>query len=212
MRLIGFLGGTFDPIHFGHLRIGLELQQAIALDELYYVPCADPPHKLGTSADAEQRRRMLELAISDWSGVSVDKRELQREGPSYSIDTLASIREEFGKDVSICWIIGSDSFQNLHTWHRWEALFEYAHIVVACRPGWTRDDASDMGQLLSERFIEEPHKLQQRPSGYILPWQVTQLSISATAIREMFLQAHSPRFLLPESVLTYIDQQKLYRQ
>jgi len=212
LRIVGFLGGTFDPVHFGHLRIGLEIKNVLALDELHFVPCAKPPHKSGVMASAEHRSRMLELAIENIPGFALDTRELDRQGLSYSIDTLKSIREEYGDATSICWIVGSDSFQSLDTWHQWEQLFDFAHIVVACRPGWKPDVESAVGQQLSRRIVNEPSQLKQTACGLILPWQVTQLAISATAIREMVAKDFSPRFLLPDAVRDFIELNKLYRQ
>lgn len=212
MRVVGLLGGTFDPVHNGHLRIGYEIQQLFSLDELRYIPCADPPHKDSTGATAQQRSAMLQRAIANTPEFILDEREFSREGPSYTVDTLRSLRQESGDDVSLCWIVGSDSFQSLNTWHQWESIFDYAHIIVACRPGWQADELSEMGRLLKQRMVSDPQTLKQKNAGFIVPWQVTQLDISATAIREHFVRGLSPRFLVPQAVLDYIVEHKLYRQ
>ena len=185
--------------------------QALNFEALRFIPCADPPHKPPTSADFAQRSEMLKQAISPVPAFSIDDREFHRRGPSYTIDTLRSIREELGDEVSICWVVGSDSFQSLDTWYEWESLFDYAHFVVACRPGWRRDEHSTMGGILADRFISDPLKLQQKQAGYIMPWQVTQLAISATAIREMIKKGNSPRFLLPDDVSYIIQTHDLYK-
>lgn len=211
MRIVGLLGGTFDPVHNGHLRIGLEVMHAMSMEELRFIPCADPPHKTSTNADYAQRSAMLKSGIAGVEGFSLDDREFHRQGPSYTIDTLRSVRGELGNDVSICWIVGSDSFQTLDTWHEWEALFEFAHFVVACRPGWQRDAHSEMGKKLADRFVSDPFKLEQKQAGYIMPWQVTQLAISATEIRKKVKNGESPRFLVPDDVASFIELNGLYK-
>ena len=136
-----YYGGTFDPVHNGHVAIALAARDALQA-EVALLPARDPPHKALTGADAEQRAAMLELAIADEPGLVVDRRELQRAGPSYSVDTLGELRAKFGADVPLAWLIGADSLRQLHTWHRWRDLFELAHLLVVQRPRADIDGAA----------------------------------------------------------------------
>ena len=135
MRPVGVFGGTFDPIHYGHLRTAFELLQALRLAEVRFIPCSDPPHRGKTYASAAERLRMVALAIDGQEGFVADDRELARGGPSYSIDTLLTLREEFPQR-SLGLILGMDAFLGLHTWYRWDEILDVAHIVVAHRPGF----------------------------------------------------------------------------
>jgi len=134
-RPMGIFGGTFDPIHYGHLRSAFEMLQALRFDEVRFIPCGDPPHRGVTFADAELRFRMVDVAIAGQDGFVSDDRELRRDGLSYSIDTLISLREEF-PERSLGLIVGMDAFLGLPQWYRWDEILDFAHIVVAHRPGW----------------------------------------------------------------------------
>lgn len=127
-------GGTFDPVHAGHLSVAREVRDALQA-QVFFVPAADPPHKDATHADADARARMLDLAIAGEPGLKVDRRELHRAGPSYTVDTLRELRAEAGRDVPLVWMIGGDSLLQLHTWHRWRELFRLAHVLAVARPG-----------------------------------------------------------------------------
>lgn len=210
---VGIFGGTFDPIHFGHLRPALELKEQLGLERMLLVPASVPPHREQPQASAEQRLQMLQLAINAEPGLEVDQRELMRSGPSYMVDTLASLRDELGA-TPLCLCLGVDAFLGLPEWHRWEALLELAHIVVAHRPGWTLDEQS-MPPVLAEVMREHTHEsleaLTQGSAGAIVMQAVTQLDISATAIRDCIGNGRSARYLLPDAVWHYILEQKLYR-
>lgn len=210
---VGVFGGTFDPIHFGHLRPALELKEQLGLERMLLVPAAVPPHREQPQASTEQRLQMLQLAIDAESGLEVDQRELQRSGPSYMVDTLASLRDELG-ETPLCLCLGVDAFLGLPDWHRWEALLELAHIVVAHRPGWTLDEQT-MPPVLAEVMYEHAHEsmtaLTEGSAGAIVMQAVTQLDISATAIRDCISNGRSARYLLPDVVWHYILEQKLYR-
>jgi len=210
-RAIGIMGGTFDPVHFGHLRIALELQQDLNLQQVRMLPCLQPPHRGEPGATAEQRLQMLQLALQDEPALQLDAREYQRQGPSYTIDTLRSLRAELGAEQPLCLIMGSDAFAGLPTWHEWQQLFDLAHIVLAHRPGWRLQLGELGGMDIAQRITENIDALRQRPAGLILPWAVTQLEISATAIRQGVRQGKSPRYLLPEVVREYIETNRLYR-
>ena len=207
--MIGVLGGTFDPVHFGHLRIALELYQDLGLQQVRFIPCARPPHRRAPRAAAEQRLRMLALAIAGEPAFVLDDREYRRPGPSYMVDTLASLREEVGSQP-LCLIVGSDAFDSLDSWHQWQRLLELAHLVVAHRPGWRLCREQGVGRRLGERFETRPQALGQAPAGKVLPWAVSQLAISASAIRALVGAGKSPRYLLPDAVWHYIKQHNLY--
>jgi nicotinate-nucleotide adenylyltransferase len=147
--MIGIYGGTFDPVHFGHLRTALEVREALGLDEVRFTPCRQPPHRVAV-ASPEAREKMLELALAKEAGFVLDRRELDRPGPSYMIDTLAALRAEWGADASLCLILGRDAFLGLPSWRRWNELTGLAHLVVMTRPGagprWQEDNpAGELG-------------------------------------------------------------------
>lgn len=201
--MIGIFGGTFDPIHFGHLRTSLEVQQALGLEELRLIPLRDPPHREQPNTTPEQRLEMIRAAIADEPAFRLDTRELEREGKSYSVRTLRSLREELG-DTPLCLIIGSDAFRGFPTWHKPEEILQLAHIVVMQRPGDPRPE------LYPERIADTIEELRNSPAGRIWPQRVTQLEISATRIRELIGKGESPRFLLPDPVLEIIRRDGLY--
>jgi nicotinate-nucleotide adenylyltransferase len=211
--VIGIYGGTFDPIHYGHLRTALEVCEALGLAEARLVPCKTPAHRPEPGADAQARLAMLKLALSDAEPrLCVDARELARPGPSYMIDTLLSLRAELGAERPLCLIVGQDAFHGLPGWRRWRALFEQAHIAVMRRP-----DAAPLrfaGELAAEvaqRSVDCPQALARSAAGGICFVDVTQLAISASAIRRLIRAGRSPRYLTPNPVLDWIQQQGLYR-
>lgn len=212
MRLIGLMGGTFDPIHFGHLRMAQELSNALSADEVRFIPSATPPLKQ-SSTPAHHRAEMVKLAIADNPIFQLDTRELARSGPSYTIDTLASLREELGPDVALCWLMGSDAFLGLPNWHHWQSLLDFCHIVVAHRPN-SPPAAEHMSEALKGLWLasrcHEASVLSQAAHGHILFQNMTALDISATKIRQDLSQHFNPRYLLPDAVLEYIDAQQLY--
>lgn len=206
-QMIGIFGGTFDPVHYGHLRSALEVKELFGLDEVRLIPCHQPPHRDQPKASATIRLRMLQQAINHEPGLIVDSRELDRAGPSYMVDTLKSLREEFSGQ-SLLLFIGSDAFENLTSWHRWQQLFDYAHLVVLIRPGYA---IKTHDEFFNQRLAHDKTELSQTPAGSIFFQPVTQLDISATAIRNMIAQKQSPRFLLPDAVIEYIQQHQLYQ-
>ncbi|MDT8406051.1 MAG: nicotinate-nucleotide adenylyltransferase [Methylococcales bacterium] len=205
--MIGVYGGTFDPVHFGHLRTALEVFQDFCLEELKLIPCRLPAHRDQPGASAEHRCAMLTLAITDCSGLAVDRRELERDGPSYMVDTLASIRAEIG-DQPLALFIGGDAFLSLTYWHRWRALFDYAHIIVMTRPGYSEPE---LNHFFYSRRCTDVQRLTTQPSGQLCFHPVTALDISASKIREAIAKGQNPKFLTADKVLAYIDEQALYR-
>lgn len=210
MRPIGIFGGTFDPVHFGHLRVALELYQDLDLAEVRLIPARQPPHRTTPAATPEQRLALLHEALAGQDALRVDTRELHRQGPSYTVDTLTSLRNELG-DTPLCFVLGTDAFLGLQSWQRWQELITLAHLIVAHRPGWRLDTSLGIGALMRDRTIDDPRRLRDQPAGFILPWPVTQLDISATRIREMIAMGKSPRYLLPEEVLKMINDLQLYQ-
>lgn len=209
MKPIGILGGTFDPIHYGHLRTAFEMLQALDLAEVRFIPSSDPPHRGRTCADARLRLEMVRVATAGQPGFAVDDRELEREGPSYTVDTLISLREEHG-DTPIGLIIGMDAFLGLTGWYRWEEILGLAHVVVAHRPGWKAPDMGPLGDLLGEYGTHRIADLHTEACGRVHVHAVTQLEISSTEIRELVAAGRDPRFLMPDSVRDVILQSSCY--
>ena len=209
MRPIGIFGGTFDPIHYGHLRTAFEMLQALDLAEVRFIPSGDPPHRQATFADGALRLEMVRVATMGQQGFTVDDREFRREGPSYTVDTLLSLREEHG-DVPIGLIIGMDAFLGLTGWHRWEDILGVAHLIVAHRPGWKAPDIGPLGELLVERGTHRISDLHNEAHGRVHVHAVTQLEISSTEIRELVAAGRDPRFLMPDGVRDFILESGCY--
>lgn len=209
MKPIGIFGGTFDPIHYGHLRSAFELLQALLFEEVRFIPCGDPPHRGMTFADAALRYRMVEVATAGQPGFIADDRELQRDGLSYSIDTLIGLRAEF-PGRSLCLIVGMDAFLGLQKWHRWNEILDIAHIVVAHRPGWRAPDMGPLGQLISEHGTHRVADLHDATHGRIHIHAVTQLEIASTEIRDLVAAGRDPRFLMPDDVRDVIEESGIY--
>ncbi|MEQ6343014.1 MAG: nicotinate-nucleotide adenylyltransferase [Gammaproteobacteria bacterium] len=207
--MIGIFGGTFDPIHIGHLRPVLEVLQDLALDEVRLIPCHVPPHRPAPVASTMQRLAMLEAAIQGESGLRVDDRELRRTGPSYTVDTLTSLRAELGS-APLCLLLGMDAFTGLNTWHRWRELIQLAHLIVMRRPGSLPPAQGEVAALLAERCTDNTALLHSCPAGHILLKEVTQLDISATRIRTLAKEGKSARYLLPDGVWDMIKKERIY--
>jgi nicotinate-nucleotide adenylyltransferase len=204
--MIGIFGGTFDPVHYGHLRSALEVKEIFGLDEVRFIPSAKPPHRQAPKASSALRLAMLKLAIEDQPGFVTDTREVEREGPSYMVLTLESLRRDFPRKALLLFI-GGDAFNQLKGWHQWERLFDYAHVVILNRPGYALPPLDDFYKL---RLVEGKESLARSLSGSLYFQEITQLDISATAIRTMLSNSSDPRYLLPDSVLNYIRQHNLY--
>ena len=210
-KTIGIFGGTFDPVHYGHLRTAFELQQAVNLDEVRFIPCGDPPHKNITIANAKQRLEMVELAIRDQSGFVADDREIRRVGASYTVDTLASLREEF-PDASLCLILGMDAFLGIPQWHQWRQLLNLANIIVAHRPGWRKPTDGRLREILMDQGTAFPGELHWHHAGRIYIHAVTQLEIASSRIRDLIHADYDARFLLPDAVNKHILDIQCYHE
>lgn len=209
-KTLGIFGGTFDPIHIGHLRLALDLKQQLQLDEMRLLPCYLPPHRATPSVGAGQRVDMLRIALDECPELQLDTRELSREKPSYTYDTLCELRGEVGKDVSICFCMGMDSFITLDTWHQWRDLIRLAHIVVVKRPGWELPASGPVAELLNRHGADE-QQLTQSTAGAVVITSPRLMPVSATEIRQLIRAGKSAQFLVPDAVWSYICDQRLYQ-
>ena len=210
MQPIGIFGGTFDPIHFGHLRTAFELLQALRLNEIRFMPAGSPPHREVKVASPAERYAMVKAAIAGQPGFVVDDREIRREGLSYSVDTMRTLRADF-PDHSLSLIVGMDAFLGLPKWHQWRELLELAHLVVAHRPGWRAPSMGPLGELLVDRGTGHIGDLHERRAGCIYIHAVTQLEISSTEVRKLIAAGRDPRYLMPDGVREIIEQTGCYR-
>lgn len=214
LQAIGILGGTFDPIHYGHLRLAEEMLELAGLRQIRFVPTGTPAHRDAPQVSAEQRSEMVRLAIADQPAFVLDEREVKRATTCYTVDTLRELRRELGEQQPLCLLMGGDAFLQLHTWHEWERLFDLAHIVVGYRPGFT----------IEERIINAPLPLREhyqkrlcaavalsdQAHGGVAVLGIPKLEISATVIRSRVAEQRSIRYLLPGTVAEYIYQHHLY--
>lgn len=206
---LAIIGGAFDPVHYGHLRAALEIQAFYDLQEVRFIPSANPPHRAPHIASGELRKAMLDKALRHMSGCSTDDRELRREGPSYTVLTLEEMRTE-AKDRSLCMILGMDAFLSLRSWHRWEELTGLAHLVVAHRPGWQPPQSGELGDFVRQHLSLDVTDLHNAPSGRLFIHEVTQLEISSSAIRELIAAERPADFLLPPEALQLALQSGCY--
>jgi nicotinate-nucleotide adenylyltransferase len=196
---LGILGGTFDPVHNGHLRLAIEMRAALGLSRVKLVPALYPPLRDAPGMNASCRLRMIEAAIEGEDGLEVDARELQREAPSYTVDTLRSLRHELG-DVPMCLIVGMDAFCRFDQWHEWTELSELAHIAVAQRPGSPTPASGAVAELVKSRGVIDAAKLRERRAGHVIVQDIPALDISATRIRALLEAGESIRYLVPDPV------------
>jgi len=207
LRRIGLLGGTFDPIHFGHLRTAWEIYHALNLAEIRLIPCYLPPHRAAPAASAIDRLTMVKTAIATTPHFVADDREICREGLSYTIDTLRSLSRELNGH-SLCLIIGTDAFLSFEQWHEWEEIVKLANVVVMHRPGHQESIAPRLKNAF--RLVDSAEELSRHSCGALFFQSVTLLGISATAIRAEIKKYGCAPFLLPKDVCDYIAQEKLY--
>lgn len=214
---IGILGGTFDPVHHGHLRIAQEALEQCDLAQVRFVPCGTPPHRPAPKAEAKSRWEMVRLALNGHPDFQVDVHELFRTDPCYTVDTLTALRVEIGAQQPLCLILGGDAFLQLHTWHEWKRLFELAHIVVLQRAG-----GPPLGNAMNEadatlqaeyraRLAPGARALHEAPNGAIFVADMPALEISSTDIRRRCAEGKSIRYLVPDAVANYINIHQLYR-
>lgn len=212
---VGVLGGTFDPIHYGHLRLAQEAAEKLKLQQVRLIPSGAPPHRAAPAAAAADRLAMARLAAQDNPLLAVDERETRPGGPRYTVDTLAALRAELGAQRPLALILGADAFLDLATWSRWHELFRHAHVVVAQRPGFPADGwharmPQPLAREYAARLMPQPLAVHLAPAGGVAVVAMTALDISATQIRDALRAGASPRYLLPDAVLDYIREHNLY--
>ena len=211
---LGLFGGTFDPIHFGHLRLAEEAIAHLGLGSVRWIPAGQPPHRGVPEVTAAQRLSMVCLATAGNNRFSVDPAEVEAAAPSYTVQTLRRLRAELGAARPLVLLVGADAFAGLPTWFQWRELFALAHIAVSHRPGFPVEVGSLPDELATEfaqRRLDDSTALRQAPSGGVITFAMTQLAISATQIRKLLANGHSARYLLPDGVLDYIDSHQLYK-
>ena len=199
--MIGIFGGAFDPVHFGHLRIAVEVRETLGLEAVHLLPLNVAVHREQPAADGALRFRMLQAAVAKAPGLIADDRELKRPGGSYTVDTLTQFRAELGPAVPLCLLVGGDAFNGFFEWHRPRDILGLAHLAVMRRPGSVLPRDPDLREELERRRTASPADLQAAPAGRIWLQLVTQLDISSTRIRRTIAAGRSARFLLPDAVL-----------
>ena len=222
--MIAILGGTFDPIHFGHLRPAVEIAEKLSLSEVRFIPSAKPPHRWQPKVSAEHRLNMVKRAIKEYPKFVLDDREYQRlerdNLASFTIDTVRSIREEIGESESFGMIVGMDAFQSFTSWRDWEKILDTVHVIVASRPGYQAVEANQnrdqqcnqykSHDWFQQRLTTDVKELHKNASGKVYFCDVTQLDISATYIRNQIDEGYSCYYLSPKKVTKYIKKYNLY--
>lgn len=211
-KLIGILGGTFDPIHYGHLQVAHTLYQKLPFAQIQFIPCGIPPHREKPQASSADRLAMTQLAIADHPGFFANDIEIKKTTPSYTIETLQALQPSFPDNI-ICLILSTEAFAKLNTWHQWEKIFTYCHLIVVNRMDYELPQAPWLKKLLSLRQIKDPADLVTTPVGKILFQSADNVPISATHIRRQLANGDITRIasLIPATVLEYIQQHHLYR-
>ncbi|MEI8035896.1 MAG: nicotinate-nucleotide adenylyltransferase [Betaproteobacteria bacterium] len=211
-QCVGILGGTFDPIHMGHLRLAQEVAEAVSLTQVLFIPVGEPPHRPGPQTSGRHRAQMVRCAIQDNALFAIDERETQRTGPSYTVQTLRELRHELGPQTPLCMIVGADAFLGLPGWYCWEEIFTLAHVVVAHRP---RSELTTLPFALAEQYgvrhRAQAVQLQNSAAGGIFQIPITALDISATDVRTRLQRHLSVKYLVPQGVIHYINEQQLFK-
>jgi nicotinate-nucleotide adenylyltransferase len=206
---LALFGGTFDPVHYGHLKCADEARQKLNLEYMYLLPAGDPPHRGTPQASTGQRLEMLKLALLEFPGLKLDDRETRRQGPSYMVETLLEFRQE-NPLRSLVLLIGQDAANLLHTWFQWQQLFSLAHIVILTRPDAHLQYRPEVEESITRRLTSDMSDLQSSVAGKVLQLEVESIDISATLVKELLDQGRSPESMLPATVLDYIEEQCLY--
>ena len=208
---LAILGGTFDPVHFGHLQSAIAVKELLAVRQVKLVPSFIPPHRGLPHSTANQRLSMLRIAARDSSGVVVDDREISRQGVSYTVDTLTSFRHEIGENISLYFILGIDSFCTLNEWVRWQELTDIAHLIVLARPGYLPQIPPEIRTWQSKKLVGNVNCMRGKPGGGICHVELVQVDISATGIRKMIGSGIRPKGKMPQSVIDSAFEHELYR-
>ncbi len=206
---LAIFGGTFDPVHYGHLRCADEARQKLDLKNLYLLPAGTPPHRNAPGATAKQRLEMLQLALPEFPQLEIDDREIRRSGPSYMVDTLQELRTKFPQRPLLL-LLGEDAANHLHSWFHWENLFALTHLVILTRPGAKAEYRQDLAKQIQQRLAFDKQELLRSQAGGVLRLQVTSIDVSATTIKSIIRLGRSPGVMLPGTVLDYINENHLY--
>ncbi|MFT3961877.1 nicotinate-nucleotide adenylyltransferase [Propionivibrio sp.] len=214
---LGIFGGTFDPVHFGHLRLAEEAADALGLQSVRWIPAGRPALRDTPRVGPRQRLEMVRAAIAGNPRFELDPAEVEAPGPSYTVPTLERLRrpDACGADRPLVLLVGNDAFAGMAGWHRWECLFELAHVAVAHRPGYSVDPErldSELAAAFRRRFCADPARLAAAPAGCIATFAMTPLDISATRIRSLLSKGQSPRYLMPDSVIAHIHEHRYYTE
>lgn len=207
---VALFGGTFNPVHFGHLRIATELAEQLQVESIRMMPCAFPPHRDKPEVDGQQRLEMLQLAIDPQTVLQADDIELQRSAPSYTVDTVRLMRDKVGTQTPLFLCIGMDALNGLDRWHEWQRIQDYCHIVVSSRPGFSVPQSGPLAKWIDQRRCKDLAELKQSAHGNFYFCELTMLAISSTSIRKKVSNGENIGFLTPDSVVDYIRQQHLY--
>jgi nicotinate-nucleotide adenylyltransferase len=211
---IGVFGGTFDPVHLGHLRLAQEALDHLALAQIRWIPAGQPPHRPAPPTTPQQRLDMVALATAQQPAFLLDPSEILSQAASYTVHTLERLRSELGPSRPLVLLVGADAFAGLASWFRWQDILTLAHLGIAHRPGYSIKESELPRPLAAEfqrRHRNHPAVLNQSAAGKMVSFSMTQLDISATQIRHLHRQHQSVRYLLPDCVLDYIDQHQLYK-
>jgi len=213
--LVGIFGGTFDPIHYGHLRVAEEIVETVGLQKMYFVPAGMPRLRHSPVASSQHRVEIVRLAIQKNPDFVLDGREIYRDGVSYSIDTVREFKQEFGEEIRLCLVLGADAFIKLPEWNNWKELFNLCHFIVSTRPGYTFTLikellSKELREECSQRWVSNTETLKKETSGLIFIASTTMLDISATSIRAHIAVGRNVRHLVPSVTVNYISKNKLY--
>ena len=212
MSGIAVLGGTFDPVHYGHLRSAVAVRDELSVQEVRMIPSLSPPHRDPPESSADHRVAMLHAAVAGEPGIVVDEREVYRDGPSYTVDTLRSLRSEVGADTSIYFVMGADAFYTLDQWYKWQEIIELSHIVVLKRPGFPLEIPDEMQPWMNDKVVVAGASLSDRDYGNVVFLALEQVPVSSTLVRRAIHQGDSTDEMLPTSVIQYIRCNSLYEQ
>ncbi len=206
-HLICLHGGTFDPVHYGHLRPLDELQQKLAADAVYILPASIPPHRPAPLAGSQQRVEMLQLALQEYPDFILDSLELERSGPSWTVPTLQSFRQQYPDD-SLCLVMGSDAFDSLTTWYHWQEILPLAHIIIIERAG---ESACSKPDWATEYMVDDMAKLRDRKCSSVMPVSLKGYDISSTDIRRRINEGQDIDGMVSDEVIDYIRRNGLYQ-
>jgi nicotinate-nucleotide adenylyltransferase len=207
---VGLFGGTFNPVHFGHLKIAQQMAEQLQVRHMRMLPCAIPPHREEPKVNAEQRLAMLRIALEGYPLLEADDLELHRVGPSYTIETLQLVRQEIGQQPALFLCIGIDALANIHHWHRWQELLDYCHIAVSPRPHCQLADTGTVTDWLDQHRCDDLATLQSSACGYIYFCNLAMLEISSTTVRDNLKRGENITSMVPACVVNYIKQHNLY--